>query len=817
MKKFFAVLLMAAMLFTAVIMEGTTVMAEEAIKAEVWSPVEITLESTKEYANPYSDVEVDAVFTHSDGTSIKLPGFWKEKNTFAVRFSPTKTGEWSYKITSSDTSNASLNKEGKISAGATTSENKLNKHGFVRTDPEKNYFMYDDGTPFLWIADTHWQAPNCEQTNVCNYPRCNCYNQFKHIVDDRKVKGFNVYQTYFDSAENDGGGNTVVPSMWAEKYSLPSSEMFNTIVDEMFKYIYEQDMVIALGFGVHVNTPSKMTLDELKLFARYCVARYACYSIAWITGQEITRTTESATKGMSVQSVWMALAAYVTELDGYKHPNSGHMDVLPYADPKSLELDKQSWHTYWASQGGHSIGCLSSKKRYMGYVYTGKPVVEAEYNYEDINCAGFASYDLVRYGAWNALLNGCTGYTYGATGIWANCYSTEGFTGWYGALTSYSYDPWYMGLSKPGSFDVMYMHNFFNTINDWTKLKPRYSDTSYGEFLRTDRYLLSSTDDSATFVAYFMNNTSTETGTLKKLDPSKSYKAMWFNTITGKFIEVASGITGKDSYEIPERPTKTDWVFLLTSEPLREYKVEARYERPTAAADIGKLVTPYSVSAVGGMIYKGGRLEDPTKYLYDNDGVMAWEPNSDRSTQTIIYDLGAVYDVTQMNIVPAKGTVLPEYRIEGSNDGKDWTIIVHTELHEPTMSADGTYHQEPLKGQYRYIKLLLLNAENLTKDEVEKADFMLVYNEKSGGKDTPHVYSHTAISEISVFALKQSDSIVAAPTPSLNDNGAGTTPVPDGEGGGVTVKIVPIIITAVVAAVIVAAIVFIPFKKKKEQ
>jgi hypothetical protein len=473
-------------------------------------------------------------------------------------------------------------------------------------------------------------------------------------------------------------------------------------------------------------------------------------------------------------------------------------------------MNDLNWHTYWASQAGHGTRCFSSKKRYQAYVLTGKPVVEAEYNYEDINCGGFASYDLIRFGAWNAFLNGCTGYTYGATGIWANCYSTEGNVGWYGQFSSYNYDPWYMGLDKPGSFDVMYLNNFFNTINDWTALKARYSDVTYGDFLSDDNKLLASTEDSSTYVAYFMNKT-TSTGTLYKLDPEKTYKALWFNPITGKFIEIESGITGQMYYDIPEKTTKGDWVFLLTSEPMKSYKVEVKYTQPTPAADIGMLVIPYKVTAVGGAIYKDGRLHDNSNYLYDNSGVAAWEPNSDRSTQTIIYDLGAVYDVTQMNIVPAKGTVLPDYRIEGSNDGWDWTIIVNTENHDPTMSADGTYHQEALTGTYRYIKLLLLNADPIGKAAAAKVDYMLVYNEKSGGVGTPEIYSHTAISEISVFALKQSESIIVP-------SGV-VTPQPAGEqdNGGVSVKAVPVIITAVVAVALIATAVFVPLKKKKDE
>lgn len=98
---------------------------------EIWSPVEILLKSTVEYANPYVEAEIDATFTHTDGTKITLPGFWKGGNTWAVRFSPTKTGEWSYAITCSDERNRGLFKSGTVTASEANRTTDVSRHGFV--------------------------------------------------------------------------------------------------------------------------------------------------------------------------------------------------------------------------------------------------------------------------------------------------------------------------------------------------------------------------------------------------------------------------------------------------------------------------------------------------------------------------------------------------------------------------------------------------------------------------------------------------------------------------------------------------------------
>ena len=810
MKRFLALVLTMAV-FMGLLTGVSFSVKAEGESATVWSPTEITLTSTKKYNNPYKDVSIDSVFTHTDGTQITLPGFWKEDNTFAVRFSPTKTGTWKYKITCSDGSNASLFKEGTLIAKENTSDNALAQHGFVKAGD--NVFTYDDGTPFFWLGDTHWQSPNYEQTTVCNYPGCSCYNQFKHEVDNRKEKGFTVYQTYFDTSESDGGGQIgKIESIWEDKFDLPSSTVFNEKIDYMFQYLHESDMAIALGFGVHRATVRKMSVENLKYFVRYCVARYACYSILWITGQEITRNKEEAyDPTMTVMEAWVEIASYVNELDGYKHPNSAHMDVMDLSNMAALELQKQEWHTYWATQGGHGLTMLPTKKHYLAYCSGAKPVVEAEYNYEDINCGLFTGYDATRIGAWNAILNGCAGYTYGSAGIWANCYSTEGNVGWYDGFSSYNYEPWYMGLDKPGSFEMTYMKNFFMTIKDWSKLVARYEDTRYADFLKDSKKMMASTEDKSTFVCYFINE-DTSTGKIYGLDSAKTYKALWYNTLTGKFIVVNENVTGTQ-YNVPEKPTAQDWVFLLTSDELKSYKTELPYEKPQPQENVGNIVTPFKVTAIGGISYKNNRIRNNTKNLYDLDGRTAWEPHANRVTQTIIYDLGTAYNLTQINIVPATETVLPKYRIEGSNDGKDWTVIVNTKLHDFTLSKDKTYSQEALTGAYRYVKILLLNAEDIPKEQVNSVDYRIVRNNRFFEQtEETACYSYTAIAEISVFAVSKAENV---PTSNMGTNN-GDPNLNQTTTNGVTIKIVPVIFTSVVAVALIGISVVLKVKKNKQ-
>ena len=252
---------------------------QESYTTEVWTPAEIILHSTVAYDNPYVATEIDATFTHTDGTEITLPGFWMQGNTWAVRFSPTKVGEWTYRITCKDASNTGLFETGKVIATEATGSTDIAQHGFVTTVKDQRYYQHADGTPFFWLGDTNWQAFTQLSTTICNYPGCDCGSQFKHIVDDRVEKGFTVYQTYFVP---DGGNGE--PGLWLDSwYQKPDTALFNEKVDEMFAYLHEQGMTIALGLGCHSSTMNKMRLDAVLRFTRYVVARYACYSVVWIS------------------------------------------------------------------------------------------------------------------------------------------------------------------------------------------------------------------------------------------------------------------------------------------------------------------------------------------------------------------------------------------------------------------------------------------------------------------------------------------------------------------------------------------------------
>jgi hypothetical protein len=628
-------------------------------EVQIGKRTDVILNSEKNYLNPYLDVAVSAVFTHqTGGDEIRLAGFWNGGNEWRVRFSPTRVGEWHYTITS-DADDSGLTAAGSITAVANTGATALDRHGFVKICDNKRYFTYNDGTPFYWLGDTHWQAPNYVSITQCNYPGCTCGNQFKHEVDNRLAKGFTVYQTYFDSGESDGGGQratTGEPGLWLDRHTKINPVTFTEKIDVMFDYLAENGMVIALGYGVHNNTTDHMTEKALLDITRYLTARYASYPIVWITAQEINITANSL-------ATWKKSAALVNELDGYGHPQGAHLLPTNAGDAGAVSVNAEPWHEWWPLQGGHEGPPL--KAFYQGYWNNTrvKPFIETEANYEDVECGGFNGYNHSRISAWKANLCGSYGFTYGVTGMWANGYSTAGNTGWLG---SFSYEPWYMGLDKPGSFEMTYLRNFFEYAG-FSTLIPRFNDSRYSNF-STEEKLVASSEDADLYAGYFYNRNRT-TGVLKGLDSSRNYSARWYNPLTGKFIDITDLAVVDGIFVIPDKPTAGDWALLVTCRDLGPYQTESPYRDVRVDRENNLAL---GADAKAGTYNEGPGFSYPPGLAVDGNLSTYWCARNENMPQWIKLDLGKSRLFNQITLDLHDPNTQYTFVISGSNDLSVW-------------------------------------------------------------------------------------------------------------------------------------------------
>ena len=110
-------------------------LAASAQTVHLWEKQEITLTSSRAFANPYTDVVVWVDLT-GPGFQKRVYGFWDGGPTFRVRMVATAPGEWKWRSGSAPADSGLAGKTGGFTAvDWTDAEKAANplRHGFLRT------------------------------------------------------------------------------------------------------------------------------------------------------------------------------------------------------------------------------------------------------------------------------------------------------------------------------------------------------------------------------------------------------------------------------------------------------------------------------------------------------------------------------------------------------------------------------------------------------------------------------------------------------------------------------------------------------------
>ncbi len=127
----------------------------------VWERVEITLQSQRQYENPYTDVRV-WVDLKGPGFDRRCYGFWDGGSTFRVRVLATKPGRWTWESGASAADPGLQGVRGEFTAVAWTEDELVAnscRRGMIRSSRNGHAFEYADGTPFFLLGDTWWATP----------------------------------------------------------------------------------------------------------------------------------------------------------------------------------------------------------------------------------------------------------------------------------------------------------------------------------------------------------------------------------------------------------------------------------------------------------------------------------------------------------------------------------------------------------------------------------------------------------------------------------------------------------------------------------
>lgn len=540
-----------------------------------WNIAEIKLTSTKKYVSPFNEVEVIAIFTGPDNQIIHRPAFWDGGNTWKIRFAPTATGVWKMTTTCNDNSNKALhNITQSITCKLYSGNLAIYKHGFLKVSDSKRYFVYDDGTPFFYLGDTHWIYihERFNSSNIKGVP-----SQFKYVVDKRVTQGFTVYQTEaiqhphghntYSGGGNHSGKDEEAYCNFRDGFDENDLTGFRNI-DRKFKYIADKGLVNANSSICWALDPAEFpdSYSETYMYklGRYWAARYGAYPVLWTIAQEIDKNMYKKYDSITINK-WFVVGKAINDNDGYHHPLTAHMENTSQTRAADSWWGNKPFHSWWSIQwqGGINDDLFSVGKDFWKSAIT-KPSVLYESAYEGF----WTDAKGAREAGYKAFQNGIYGYGYGANGVWNDLYSKD--TPDYG--TDYEmpvrFTSWYDGANLSGAKQLTYLKKFYTAI-EWWKLTPRFDDTAWSSFVDKNQSFLS-TDGQQTYVVLFTNKVKS-TGYLKNLAKNKNYTAKWFNTRNGIYTSSQTFKTDSGVWTVLYKPDSEDWILLIQQLSFHSY------------------------------------------------------------------------------------------------------------------------------------------------------------------------------------------------------------------------------------------------------
>lgn len=566
------------------------------MSTQCWKMTEIILESTVSYENPFTDTDVDLVLT-GNGRQYTIPGFWDGDNVWKVRFVCPSEGIWYYKTVCTDNGNTGLDGiTGKVTCESYTGDKAVYQHGFVTTAKAEKYFTYDDGTPFLYLGDTHWSLGDETPDMV------------RIIADKRTQQGFTVWQSEPIGSSFDFTDGITQADMdglhdYDEKFStIAASGLVHANAEFFFPYSMGVLIDKNGGYSDKETSPGFFEISDsvkayLERISRYWVARYGAFPVMWTLGQEVDNdfytTSESHPEWSYTNNPYRYVAGYISKYDCYDHPLTAHQENVGETaalgregkyrdcDPSAFrDVKAHNWYAVQWSPSKTKRSDFSVEKEYW-FNSQGKPAINYEGSYCWLWTKNFGS----RMQGWCAYLNGMYGYGWGGHDTWSytNIFNeNEDSSDGVDTITSEEKikATWQDSLEYDSSYQCGYMLDFLSRIA-WQNLIPRFGNRAYFAPAGKVYHCMASNEDNSEGVIYFYSFTDESiaqkvntksyggvlTGTIGNLIPGEEYRYVWYNPVTGEYSEEGTFTAScLGTYYIGERqmngePVDCDMVF----------------------------------------------------------------------------------------------------------------------------------------------------------------------------------------------------------------------------------------------------------------
>jgi hypothetical protein len=522
---------------------------------------EFTLTATRPAADPFNDLELDAIFTGPAGAAVRVPAFWAGGQTWKFRFAFHATGVWKFTTEARGQAAAGLSGQtGELRVTPYRGDNPLLKHGPIRITPNRRGFQHADGTPFFFLGDDWWLG----LTSRLRFP-----GEFKTLVEDRKRKGYTTIKLTaglntdcyeFDPRNANEGGQP-----WEPGYTRIRPGYFDW-ADRRIEFLVNLGLSPSIvgSWGFYLKS---MGVPKMNQHWRYCSARWGAYPVTWYLAME-NDLPFYGTPLPWTEEIKRAQAGW-TEAGKYLRT------VNPFHRPVSM----QSWSTRDSARGGLAdAALLDFDSLHMGHgdresalncvrvvrsareLEPRMPVVPGEVCFEGIGWQNWQN--IQRLVFWGSMLGGAAGFCYGANGIWQFNRRDEPFGGTARGDSSWEGDPWDVAMNYPGSAQVGLGKQFLSRY-EWWKLEP------HQEWIepqpRTEAFQPPYAGGIPGLLRLvYVPFTGTKPKAIRSMERGVRYRAFWWSPVTGaeRPLGVAEG-NSEGVWPAPALPGKFDALLVL--------------------------------------------------------------------------------------------------------------------------------------------------------------------------------------------------------------------------------------------------------------
>ncbi len=361
--------------------------------------------------NKYEDTAVSGIFSDNNGKKIQVDGFYYDKDTWKLRFSPPTVGTWKWEVVISNAFMRATHKgsfevidsdaPGFISISQKDSRLFLDHKGNVFEpvgiqDCTSDYNQ--DGDPLnQWFLGTDMEAA----ADVVSHHT----TSLETYVSTYRKSGFNLFRW--------GAGNCSFP-LWkglsplGNRYGVNEGMNVDSLFSELRNHGFHVWMsLFSFSLPFEGDIREYKTQQMLKKYVDYIVARYGAYVDVWELANEITLNDELIT----------FMSEYIRSIDPYGHPITTNWER-----PDSSSIDISSVH--WYSQVCTFCHYEDLNHQIMLHKDIKKPVVFSEQGNWQTNWDHLSAIRL-RVRLWVGFFEKMS-YIYwnNSTGLWINVQGT---------------------------------------------------------------------------------------------------------------------------------------------------------------------------------------------------------------------------------------------------------------------------------------------------------------------------------------------------------------------------------------------------------